>query len=143
MASLFLMTWLSVNGTEAGQAFKNCLVHKDNTTSYNSLLNYPFFNNSDINKGNHINICCNPSQCSLFIEGSKPCADADASSFPFGCIKISQTIFCDDIFCAGIVGETLITSNTTTVDKCPADLSLTIVADYVAKNNADNSPHFY
>ena len=113
MASLFLMTWLSVNGTEAGQAFKNCLAVEDNDTiTYNSLLNFDFASQSNITNGGILNICCANGKCSL-----PPCGSAGSKSA--GCLKVNSLIFCRNISaCRGVVGDSPITTNTTLGGSC-------------------------
>jgi hypothetical protein len=112
MMSLFLMTWLSVNGTEAGQAFKNCLVslHNDNV-SYNSLLSFDFSSQPSITGGNKIlSLCnCNSGKCT-------PCKYGYST---IDCISINQLIFSSyPISCGGIIGNTLITANATWGEQC-------------------------
>jgi len=39
---LVLMAWVSANRVEAGKAFENCLTANGDTTSYDSLLTFPY-----------------------------------------------------------------------------------------------------
>src|SRR6185369_8070323 len=113
MMTLFLLTLASVEKVEAGQAFNNCLISHDfDTTSYNALLNYPFDSNSVISNNEVLILCCNDYQCSPF---SLNCPSHNSVVTAFFCSRISQTTFCSDVSgtCAGIVGNTIITSNTT------------------------------
>lgn len=121
MASLFLMTWLSVNGVEAGQGFKSCLASHNDDTSYNGLLNFGFANNVDINNGKVLSVCCNSSsQCSSSLWTST----CNSGSYKFFCVKVSQLIACgkERVECNGIIGDALITGNTT-VGKCPSGIT--------------------
>jgi hypothetical protein len=65
MLVMSLSFWLSASETEAGQAFKNCLTHRDNdVTSYDLIFQLPLSNNIDINSGRVLEICCkNSTQC--------------------------------------------------------------------------------
>jgi len=127
MASLFLMTWLSVNGTEAGQAFKNCLSFQV-FNSYNVLLNFDFAGNSAINSGRRLRLCCDSFQCV-----SK--SPTSCSSGAFSCVKSGEAILCSDSDglgkgCGGVIRDTQITSNATISSAdCPSDI--TSVANYL------------
>jgi hypothetical protein len=136
MMSLLLITWLSVNGTEAGQAFNNCLSFQP-INAYNALLNFDFAINSYINSGKRLMLCCNKSKCdsgsSLYCSVS---AIADNTpKYEFGCDKIGQEILCSDSDdsghgCGGVVGTTPITSNNALAPtNCPSDL--TTIANYL------------
>jgi hypothetical protein len=110
MASLFLMSLLSVNRVKAGQAFKNCLTYW-NSNAYNSLLNYPFSSDNAINSGQWLNLCCTNFQCSP-ITSNGGCLSGDLSHF--SCVKLTQSIFfCDsnNSLCLGIVGNSQINTN--------------------------------
>jgi hypothetical protein len=113
MMSLFLMTWLSVNGTEAGQAFKNCLAVEDNDIiTYNSLLNFDFASHPNITNGGILNVCCENSKCSL-----PPCVSSSGASA--GCLKVNSLIFCRKVSpCRGVVGDSPISANTTLGGGC-------------------------
>ncbi|KLL05030.1 MAG: serine/threonine-protein kinase sepA-like [Mycoplasmataceae bacterium RV_VA103A] len=123
----FLTSWIQqkipvlllltlVRKAETGEMFKECINVYDNS-SYNSLLNFPFNNNSKINGGLWLTLCCSDAQCSPTTEG----ANCPARPWNFSCRKVSETIFCKvytGVFCGGIVGNTLVSTNTTIGD-CP------------------------
>jgi len=56
---------LAIKKVESGQAFKNCLDegYKD-FTLYNSLIKFPFFQNSEITNGEVLTLCCDSVKCS-------------------------------------------------------------------------------
>src|SRR5207248_9755882 len=70
IASLFLMGWLSANGVETGQGFRNCLNETQGGVGkgtneimyglvfYDWLLKFPFASNAEINNGETITFCC-------------------------------------------------------------------------------------
>src|SRR4051812_17306267 len=101
---LFLLIFLKSQEIDTGQGFKNCLnlntvTRKNDNTSYNYLLKFPFNNNSEINNGKIVSLCCDDSQCFP----AKPLT-CSSSNHSFYCNKIAQTIFCDALLneCAGI-----------------------------------------
>ena len=128
MMSLVLMTWLSVNGTEAGQAFKNCLTNEHgDTTSYDLLLNLAY--NSDVvNSGNRVEVCCSKNQCSVCY--------IDAPNHNFACRKVLEIVGCGYKYlpiCRGKLGNTIVTTNTTLGNYCATNnISLSEVARYIS-----------
>ncbi|CAJ0757611.1 2353_t:CDS:2, partial [Entrophospora sp. SA101] len=130
MASLFLMGWLSVNGVEAGNAFKNCLAHKENdTTTYNSLLGFNFAIHPNITNDNGVlTLCCGGTQCSA---SSSTCSFA---SQKFYCTKIDKDVFCGRdslVYCRGFIGDNLIATNAMLGGEC-ADVSLSAITNHLA-----------
>lgn len=126
MLSLLLFTWLRIDGVKAGQTFKDCLTTHNDTTSYNNLLNFSFNNTNaaTINLncnfiGNFDNyivyVYCNSSQCFIPNNCDGEIVPAVHPSFTsFACTNISEMVTCDNYAsCGGIIGEELITKNTT------------------------------
>ena len=142
MTSLLLIGWLSVNGVEAGQTFKNCLAYNHYDTVYNSLLNYPFNSDTIVNSGGKLQLCCGRSfQCS----SATQCNSSNNNFILFACNKINQKITCIGVsvngttpICGGIVGDMVINSNYSAgVGACPDINSIAnylTVSDDVNKN---------
>ena len=121
MSALFLLTFLKTNGVKSGQVFKDCMSFYNKTGFYNSLINYPFSSNNNITNNEILWVCCDNSQCSPWIMTNCPKIDT------YRCYKIGPTVFCDYNVCAGIVGDTPITTNTT-IGNCP---DLTLIANNI------------
>jgi hypothetical protein len=139
MLTLFLWTWININLGESGQGFKNCLAHYNNTSDYyNLLLNYNFVNNSAVNKGLVLRLCCTAeSQC---VSGLTHSCINNGQSF-FLCGKVSQTIVCsrnqgDATNCGGIVGENVLIANSTVLGDCNK-YNFTSIINYLTTVNPD------
>jgi len=122
--------------TNAGQGYENCLISQassypsDNINYYSALPTYHLTNNTALNAGQLIEICCTDSECSSYVS---TCETGENTEVVVYCVKVGQTIVCTDGpgGCGGVVGNTTITNNTTlNPSLCPNNL--TTVADYVA-----------
>jgi hypothetical protein len=124
VVSLFLFSWLATNSAEAGQGFKNCLLHLHNdSTSYNSLLNFDFSSQPSITGDKILSLC----NC------SKKCSPCDYGYSSIDCVNIDQSIFSSyPISCGGIVGDTLITVNATRGAYCAKSNFSNIASSLVA-----------
>ena len=148
MIIVFLLALLKTNRTRAGEGFRNCLKDERYCDEknycpdfYSSLLNFPFNNNTHINNGRVITVCCDDLKCiassySMMCDGS---SQHDKNFFY--CVKINQAVFCSESgdypWCSGIVGNMPITNNTTIGTDCKYDF------EAMEKNFADkfNCPH--
>jgi hypothetical protein len=130
---LYLLTSLSSQRANAGQAFNKCISYFDGAfVSYDALLAFPFTNNDDINRGKALSICCNKVECT-------PRLICFGNENVFYCYKLSQSfgspdlIFCTDLsHCGGIVGDTLINGNITTAGGAGGCKDIYSVASYLA-----------
>jgi len=62
MVTLFLLAFLRANGAKADQFFKDCIDDPYNSANYNyyeSLLKYPFDSETNITRGDWLQVCCN------------------------------------------------------------------------------------
>ena len=118
-----LSSW-AIKEVFAGQAFENCVQYNYIYPNYyNSLLNYPFTDNSTaLDSGKIIQICCDFPRCFSYSES------ACSGNPNVICYKIGEMIVCSDV-CIGI-GNTPITSNTTIGFGCLSDLNT--VANYIS-----------
>ncbi|CAG8568590.1 4150_t:CDS:2 [Ambispora leptoticha] len=111
---------------------------KSSSSFYDSLLNFPFVSDKDINNGKVLSLCCDNSRC--FLESSKICF---YPSLSFYCNKIAQMIFCGGVEepCGGIINDTLITDfnsiGSCKIDSNNMEISLTKAATVCTLINND------
>jgi hypothetical protein len=123
----FCLVFLNSQKTEAGLGSKNCLntnSHTSHTTYYDSLLNFSFANNNEINNSQLLSLCCNNSTSSCFIATPLNCLEK-----LFICNKVAQSIFCVGGGCGTIVGDKMITNNITS-GSCQTDFET--IENYLA-----------
>jgi hypothetical protein len=123
LTALFL-TLLNSQKTEAGLSSRNCLSAKDYTTYYDSLLNFPFADNGEIDNNELLSLCCNNSTSSCSVIEPLNCREK-----VFLCNKVANSLFCIGGGCATIIGDQMITNNITT-DPCQTDFDT--IENYMA-----------